>query len=58
MILRFDAVPKRGYAIEMSNDLTEWRSHGAVTADRPDMNVEVPIAQGTSRSFLRVRALP
>jgi sialidase-1 len=57
MILRFAAVPNRGYAIEGSDDLTVWQNHGSITANRPDMEVEVPIAPGTPRRFLRVRAL-
>jgi hypothetical protein len=58
MILRFDAVPNRAYAIEGSDELTEWQHYGSVTADLPSMEVEVPLEPGTPRHFLRVRALP
>jgi hypothetical protein len=58
MILRFDAVPNRAYAIEGSGELTEWQQYGSVTADLPSMEVEVPLEPGTPRHFLRVRALP
>ena len=40
-----------------ADDLTTWQNHGSLTADRPDMEVEVPIAPATPRHFLRVRAL-
>jgi hypothetical protein len=58
MILRFDAVPNRSYAIEGTDDLTTWGNHGNITANRPDMEVEVPVSPGVPRRFLRVRALP
>jgi hypothetical protein len=58
MILRFDAVPNRTYAIEGSEDLKNWENQGILTADRAAMEVEVPLAPDTPRRFLRVRALP
>ena len=57
MTLRFDAVPSRGYAIESSADLAEWQIQSTLTATRPDMEVAVPTPPGTTRRFLRVRAL-
>jgi hypothetical protein len=58
MILRFDAIPNRAYAVEGSEDLTNWENQGILTADRAAMEVEVPVTPGTPRRFLRVRALP
>lgn len=58
MILRFDAVASRDYIIEGSQDLAIWQNHTTLTADRSDMEVQVSVAPGTLRHFLRVRALP
>ena len=57
LILRFEAVPNRSYAIEISDDLHVWQHHRTLAADRASMELEIPSSAGVRRSFIRVRAL-
>lgn len=54
--LRFAAVPTRAYTIEASATLNEWSPIATLTADRPDMQVEIETISDDMRHFFRVRA--
>ncbi len=55
-VLRFSAVPARSYTIEASTDLIGWSELATLTADHPNMVVEIETIAEEIRQFFRVRA--